>query len=70
VVNEVPCPDKDTLKLFFERQGHDVPLDRFLNMWWRWEAHDPELAPIEMLSPEDTEPELLVNIVESYADLH
>lgn len=37
-IREIACQDKETLKWFFERQAHGVPLDKFLEMWWRWES--------------------------------
>ena len=42
-IREVICSDKETLKWVIERQTHDVPAEKILEMWFRWEEDDRSL---------------------------
>ena len=37
-IYEMTIETQEQLKRVFKRRIHDIPLDKFLGMWWRWEA--------------------------------
>lgn len=52
-VVSLPIPKSiEEAKILFDRQKHNVPLDIFLKMWWRWEP-DPREEIVEVERPGD-----------------
>jgi hypothetical protein len=49
--------DKQRLEAWFARQQHGVPLDVYLQMWWRWEIDQRAYV----LTPHDTDPKQPLN---------